>query len=60
MTRNSPLLTVSEVAQELRVHTATVGRWAREGRVPAIKLPGGTFRFRREDVDALITPATQA
>lgn len=53
------LLTSREVADEFRVHRATVLRWAREGIVPAIRLPGGkAIRFRRSDIEAaLATPA---
>jgi excisionase family DNA binding protein len=53
MTQQEPLLTAAEIAKELRVHVATVSRWARAGRLPAITLPGGQRRYRRKDVDAL-------
>lgn len=57
----SELLTSREVAEELRVHRATVLRWAREGTVPAIRLPGKGIRFRRSDVEAVLaTPAGPA
>lgn len=54
------LLTVAEVAEALRISDETVHRWVRQGRLPAIRLPGGPLersglkRFRREDVEALL------
>lgn len=51
------LLTTSEVADRLRVSVATVNRYAREGDLPAIQLPGKQRRYRSEDVDALLSPA---
>ena len=50
------LLTTSEVADRLRVSVATVNRYAREGDLAAIQLPGGQRRYRSEDVDALLAP----
>ena len=57
MTPRSPLLTTAEVAEECSVDPETVRRWAREGRIAVITLPGGLKRFRREDVDRLLTPS---
>jgi excisionase family DNA binding protein len=37
------LLTVAEVAQELRVTRGTAYRWARDGQLPTIRV-GGTVR----------------
>lgn len=51
------LLTTVEVAERLRVSVATVNRYAREGDLIAITLPGGQRRYRLEDVDRLLTPA---
>lgn len=54
------LMTVAEVAEALRISDETVHRWAREGRLPAIWLPGGPVersglkRFRRADVEAIL------
>lgn len=50
------LLTTAEVASRLRVSVATVNRYARDGDLPAIVLPGGQRRYRVEDVDALLSP----
>lgn len=37
------------------VHPETIKRWARSGRLPSVKTPGGQFRFRRSDLDAVMT-----
>lgn len=50
------LLTTAEVAERLRVSVATVNRYAREGALAAIVLPGKQRRYRVEDVDALLSP----
>lgn len=48
------LLTASEVAEALRVSLATVTRWRKDGTLSGHKI-GGVLRFRREDVETLIT-----
>ena len=52
----APLLTAEEFAQAAGVTPTTVYRWAREGLVRTIRLPGGSVRFRQEDVEAVLTP----
>jgi excisionase family DNA binding protein len=49
------LLTVAEVAERARVSERTVWRWKDDGRLPSIQI-GSVVRFRRVDVDALLTP----
>ncbi len=44
------LLTPAEVADLLGVDTRTVARWARAGRLPALRTLGGHRRFRERDV----------
>lgn len=44
------LLTPSEVAVLFRVDPKTVTRWARAGRLPAIRTIGGHRRFRASEV----------
>ena len=44
------LLTPSEVAEWLRVNPKTVTRWARAGKIPAIRTLGGHRRFRASDI----------
>jgi excisionase family DNA binding protein len=38
-------LTTKEVAERLRLRPATVLRWARDGRIPCIRLSGSVVRF---------------
>jgi excisionase family DNA binding protein len=47
------ILTLDEVAAYLKAGRRTVYRLAAEGKLPAFKL-GGTWRFRRSDLDAWI------
>ncbi len=46
------LLTPAEVAAVFRVSVGTVSRWVREGKLGAVRTPGGRRLFRKEDVDA--------
>ena len=50
------LLTTREVADYLGVHIKTVQGWVRDGRIPAMRLANQYLRFRRSDVEALLTP----
>jgi excisionase family DNA binding protein len=45
-----PLLTVEEAAQHLRLHPKTLQRFAREGRVPCVRL-GKYWMFRLSTLD---------
>lgn len=40
--------TVQDVAREYRVTVDTVYRWIKDGRLRPMRLPGGSYRFRRE------------
>lgn len=51
---SSELLTSAEVAELLRVSRSTVTRYARLGQLPAIRLPSGYLRFRRQDIEKLL------
>ncbi|MBW3581143.1 MAG: BldC family transcriptional regulator [Actinomycetota bacterium] len=44
------LLTPSEVAQMFRVNPKTVTRWARAGKLSAIRTLGGHRRFRASEI----------
>ena len=44
------LLTAEEVREALQVSGVTLWRWRREGKLVALKTPGGSLRFREEDV----------
>lgn len=46
-----PILDAAQVADLLGMNVQMVRRYAREGRLPAYKLPGGrTFKFFRDEV----------
>lgn len=62
MTPAPDLLTSAEAADQFNVSVHTVWRWVREDRLrPAVTLPSGRKRFRREDIEAILrgseTPA---
>ena len=44
------LLTPAEVAQMFRVNPKTVTRWARAGKISAIRTLGGHRRFRASEI----------
>jgi excisionase family DNA binding protein len=47
-------MSVSQVAGLFRVNPPTVNRWAKSGRLPAFRTPGGRFRFPAAAVRALL------
>jgi excisionase family DNA binding protein len=51
---NETLLTPAEVAALFRVDPKTVTRWARSGKLPALRTLGGHRRFLESDVRALM------
>ena len=64
MNVNTPdLLTVHEVATQLRVDDTTVRRWITSGALEAITLPHRgrrqVYRIRRTTIDALLAPSEQ-
>lgn len=60
MPNSNELMTAAEVAAMIPVHAETVRRWAREGQLTAVTLPSGRKRYRRCDVEALLTAGTAA
>ena len=46
------IMTIREVADFLRLTEKTAYRFALEGKIPGFKV-GGTWRFRRSDIDKL-------
>lgn len=50
----NPLLTVGEVAQQMRVSKMTVYRLIKSGQLPAIRV-GKNYRLRRGDVQNYLT-----
>lgn len=51
------LLTVEEVARQLRVSPTTVRAWLIQGRLHGFKLTPKVWRIRREDFQAFVTAA---
>jgi excisionase family DNA binding protein len=47
---DNELLTPSEVAAMFRVNPKTVTRWARSGKISAVRTLGGHRRFRAEEI----------
>jgi len=51
---NNELLTAQQVAERLSVHVESVRRWTRQGDLRAVRLPSGRYRYRTDDVAALL------
>ena len=51
------LLTPSEVAKLFRVDPKTVTRWAKAGKLTAIRTLGGHRRYRKSEVQNLLSAA---
>lgn len=51
---NDSLLTPTQVAKSWGVSLRTVQRYIADGRLKAVRLPGGYYRVRQEDLDAAI------
>ena len=49
------LLTPAEVAKMFRVDPKTVTRWAKAGKLTAIRTLGGHRRYRRSEVQSLLS-----
>jgi excisionase family DNA binding protein len=54
------LLTPAEVGRLFRVSPKTVTRWARTGRISALKTMGGHRRFRRAEIEAVLRDSETA
>lgn len=52
------LLTPAEVASLFRVDPKTVTRWAKAGKLTAIRTLGGHRRYRASEVNALLQSST--
>ena len=51
-----PYLTLAEVLAELEIPKSTFFRWKATGQAPrTIKLPNGSLRIRRRDLDAWLS-----
>lgn len=51
------LLTPAEVAKIFRVDPKTVTRWAKAGKITAIRTLGGHRRYRQSEIQALVKVA---
>ena len=51
------LLTPGEVALMFRVNPKTVTRWARSGRISAVRTIGGHRRFRSSEINRFLEDA---
>lgn len=51
-------LTPADAAKFLSCHPDTVKRWAKDGKLAAIKTPGGHFKFSRADLAAFLEQQT--
>lgn len=65
MTSDQTYLSTAEVAElfhtEFGISETSVRRWVRKGQLkPAITLPSGRMRFRREDVEAILRGESNA
>lgn len=49
------MLRAREACEALGIHRVTMYRWIKAGILPAIRLPGGEFRIRKEDIDLILT-----
>lgn len=58
VTQMTEFLTVREVAEQLKVWRETVRVWLQQGKLRGFKLPGGDWRIRPEDVDAMLQAGT--
>ena len=54
MATNNDLFTPAEVATLFRVNPKTVTRWARAGKISAIRTLGGHRRFLRSEIEAML------
>ena len=52
--RDDNLLTSAEVASLFGVDRRTVVLWAKRGRIPALRTPGGQHRFRADEIRGLL------
>lgn len=54
MAPSAELKPIGWSAQHIGVSDQTLRNWAKAGRIPFVRLPSGHFRFRVEDLDAMI------
>ena len=54
------LLTVAEVSERLKVLPGSIRRYIAEGRLPALRIPGGYYRIRERDLKRFLQPVGRA
>jgi excisionase family DNA binding protein len=57
--RSDDLLRPREVADLFGVRTATIARWAREGKLTPFHTPGGHRRYKRQDISQILSETSQ-
>jgi excisionase family DNA binding protein len=50
--KQTPLITSRELAAELAISYQTMCAWSKSGKIPALRMPDGGWRYRRADIDA--------
>jgi excisionase family DNA binding protein len=57
MTTETPTadMSIGQVAKCFGVTVSTVRNWEAKGHITAVRTPGGQRRFRRTDIEALLT-----
>lgn len=50
------LLSVAQVAKRLGLRKETVRLYIAAGRLPALRIPGGFYRIRKEELDRFLRP----
>jgi excisionase family DNA binding protein len=58
--RPDDLLPPAESAKLIGISRDTLKRWEKKGRITALRTPEGHRRFRRRDVEALLTEPIEA
>jgi excisionase family DNA binding protein len=54
----TPLLTSRELSAVLKVSYQTICSWGKAGKLPALRLPDGSWRYRIEEIDAFLIDRT--
>jgi excisionase family DNA binding protein len=49
------LLTLEEVASELRIHRRTLYLWIKQKRIKAVKLPNGQLRIESSELERVLS-----
>jgi excisionase family DNA binding protein len=58
-TNDNPHLTASQAAALLQVSPKTVARWAKEGKLPYLRILGGHRRYPDDKIRALVAAHTE-